>query len=225
MTLGHFARRMLRPRLDRPVVVAVERAVVDALGLEEDHRVGVLDRRDQQALGVIGRRGDDDLEARDVGEERFRRLAVRLATENPAAVGRSNDHRHGPFGRGPIADFRDLADDLVVAGVDVIGELDLDDRFEAVSRHPDRRRDDPALADRSVEHAGLAEFLLQAFGDPEDAAEITDVLAEHDDVLVRAHRDLVGVVQRLDHVHRRHQPPPSESAASRCSARCQGTSA
>ena len=31
---------------------------------------------------------------------------------------------------------------------------------------------------------GLAEFLLQAFGDAEHAAEIADVLAEHDDVLV-----------------------------------------
>jgi hypothetical protein len=37
------------------VVIAVERAVVDALGLEEDHRIVVLDRGDQQALGVVRR--------------------------------------------------------------------------------------------------------------------------------------------------------------------------
>ena len=42
--------------------MAVERAVVDALGLEEDHRIIVLDRRDQQALGVIGRRRDHRLQ-------------------------------------------------------------------------------------------------------------------------------------------------------------------
>src|SRR3546814_12481092 len=33
--LGHRARIMLRPRLDRTAVIAAERAVVDALGFEE----------------------------------------------------------------------------------------------------------------------------------------------------------------------------------------------
>jgi hypothetical protein len=37
-----------------PVVVAVERAVVQALGLQEDDRVVALDGGDQQALGVVG---------------------------------------------------------------------------------------------------------------------------------------------------------------------------
>ena len=53
MAVGNVARRMLGPGRDRAVVVAVERAVVDALGLEEDDRVGVLDGGDQQALGVV----------------------------------------------------------------------------------------------------------------------------------------------------------------------------
>ena len=94
MAFGNFARRMLGPGLHRAVVVAVERAVVDALGLEEDHRVGVLDRGDQQALGIVRGRGDDDLQAGDMGEQAFRRLAVRLAAEDAAAIGRADDHRH-----------------------------------------------------------------------------------------------------------------------------------
>ena len=54
MAFGHLARRDAAPRADRPVVMAIERAVIEALRFQEDHRIVVLDRRDQQALGVIG---------------------------------------------------------------------------------------------------------------------------------------------------------------------------
>ena len=151
--------------------MAVERAVVDPLGLEEEHRVGILDRGDQQALGVIGVGRDDRLDPGDVGEQGLGRLAVRLAAEDAAAIGRADDHRHRPFARGAIAHPRDFADDLVVAGVDVVGELDFDDGLEAIGRHADRGADDPAFGDRRVEGAGLAELLLQAFGGAEHAAE------------------------------------------------------
>src|SRR3546814_1614469 len=59
---------MPRPVLRRPIPMAVERAVVDALGLEEDRRIVILDRGDQQPLGVIGGRRDHRLEPRDMGE-------------------------------------------------------------------------------------------------------------------------------------------------------------
>ena len=42
----------------------------------------------------------------------------------------------------------------------------------------------PPLADRRVEHASFAELFLQSLGDAEDAAEIADILAKHDDVVV-----------------------------------------
>src|SRR5882757_6896431 len=48
-----LALRMPRPRRDGPVVVAVERAVVEPLGFEKDHRIIVLDRGDQQPFGVV----------------------------------------------------------------------------------------------------------------------------------------------------------------------------
>ena len=37
-----------------------------------------------------------------------------------------------------------------------------------------------------------AVFLLQAFGGPEDAAEIADILAEHDDVGIALHHHVDG---------------------------------
>ena len=159
-----------------------------------------------------------------MGEQAFRRLAMRLAAENAAAIGRADDHRHRPFARGAVAHLGELADDLVVARVDIIGELDFDDGFQAIGGHADGGGDDAVFADRCIEGAGLAEFLLQSLGDAEDAAEKACILAEHDNILIGAHRDLMGVIQRLDHVHDGHYSP-SFSAASRCSAICQGISA
>ena len=51
--------------------------VVHGLVLEEDHRIVVADRLDQQALGLIGARtAVTHLQARDMGEDRIEALAV-----------------------------------------------------------------------------------------------------------------------------------------------------
>src|SRR5690606_20513338 len=47
VTFGRLRHRVLRPCRHRPVVMTVERAVIEPLRLEEDHRVGVLDGRYQ----------------------------------------------------------------------------------------------------------------------------------------------------------------------------------
>ena len=83
--LGTGQRHAVVPRRDLPLGVgtpgygrlvrlAVKRSAVDALGLEEDHRVGIFDRADQQPLRVIGIRWHHDLDAADVGEYAFRTL-------------------------------------------------------------------------------------------------------------------------------------------------------
>ena len=45
---------------------------------------------------------------------------------------------------GAVAQSRGLADDLVVGRIDVVGELDLDHRLQAIGRHADRHGDDAA---------------------------------------------------------------------------------
>ena len=171
---------MLRPGRDRALVEAVERAVVDALGLEEDDRIVVLDRGDQQALGVVGVGRDHRLDPGDVGEQGLGRLAVGLAAEDAAAIRRADHHRQMPFAGRAVAHLGAFGDDLVEAGVDVVGELDLGDGAQAVGGHADGDGDDAVLADRRIEGALLAELLLEVLGDPEDSAEIADVLAEDD---------------------------------------------
>ncbi|MCY1393622.1 hypothetical protein D3C76_813450 [compost metagenome] len=54
IAIRNLGGRVLGPRRNRAVVVTVERAVVQTLGLQEDHRVIVFDGGDQQALGIIG---------------------------------------------------------------------------------------------------------------------------------------------------------------------------
>src|SRR6476619_1062784 len=68
-------------------------APVHLLVLEEEDRVLVADRAAEQALGVVGRGRDDDLQPRDVGEERLDRLAVVQRAMDTAAIGRPDDHR------------------------------------------------------------------------------------------------------------------------------------
>ena len=222
VAVRHFARRMLRPGLHRAIVAAVERAVIDALGLEEDHRIVVFDGADQQALGVVRRRRDHRLQAGDVREQRFRALAVRLAAEDAAAIGRAHRDRRGEIAGRAIAQARGFADELVVGRIHVVGELDLDHGPQAVRGHADGGGDDAALADRRVEAALGAVLLLQAVGDAEDAAEIADVLAEGEHVGIARHHDVERGVERLDHGHR--WPWRQTPCSSRCWRRCQGMS-
>ena len=195
---------MRAPGHGRLVWIAVEGAVVDTLRLEIDHRIVVLDRGDQETFRVVGIRRHHDLEARDVGEERLGTLRVGLAAADAAAAGRAHGHRCVKLAGAPVSDARELAHDLVVGRIDVVGELDLGHRPEPVNGHADRGRENTAFRDRRIEHAAFAVFPLQPVGDAKDAAEEADVLAEDDDRRVLSELDIHRRIQRLDHVHLSH---------------------
>ena len=169
---------MARPRHDRLVVVTVERAVVDPLRLEEDHRVVVLDRGDQQPLGVVRIRRQHRLQSAHVGEQALRALAVRLPAVDAAAARHAHGHRCGELGARSVAQACGFRDQLVEARVDVVGELDLDHGTQAVGAHSHGGADDAAFGDRRVEDPRAAVLGLQPFGAAEHAAEVADVLAE-----------------------------------------------
>ena len=73
---------------------------------------------------------------------------MRLAAANATATRRANRHRREKITAGAISQSRQLADDLVKARVNVIGELNLGDRPQSVNAHADRCGDDAALGDR-----------------------------------------------------------------------------
>ncbi len=131
--------------------------LVQQLVLEDQHRVRIVDRREQQALGVVRRRRLHDLEARHVREPRFEALAVLRRGAGARAARQPHDHRHARLAAEHEADLRRLVDDLLHRQRDEIRELDLEHRPHAGQRGADRRAGDAQLADRRVDHALAAE--------------------------------------------------------------------
>src|SRR5690606_12330598 len=113
-----------------------------------------------------------------------------------------------------------LGHDLVVGRVDEAVELDLDHRPVAAHREADGGADDAGLRQRGVDDPGVAEVLLQAVGDPEDAAQRADVLAHDDDLVVVLHRLAQTGVEGLGQGHRRHDDTSSNDAAWASYAAC-----
>ena len=144
---------------------------------------------------------------------------MRLPAANAAAGRRTDGHRGEELAGAAVAQPRELAHDLIEARVDVVGELNLGDRPQAVHGHADGGRDDAALRDRRIEHAILAVLALQPLGGAEHAAEIADVLAHEHDRRIAAEHDVHGRVQRLDHVHVRHASAPLGTHLARAVAR------
>ena len=66
--LAHHLRSAERHRLDLVGDVFLG-GVIEALVLEEDHRIGIADGADQQGAGVARSRGDDHLQPGDVRVE------------------------------------------------------------------------------------------------------------------------------------------------------------
>ena len=141
----------------------------------------------------------DDLQPGRVGEVGLGRLAVVLDRADPAAERDADGDRHPDQAGRPAVDLGHLADDLVEAGEDEAVELDLAHRPVAAHRQAHRGADDPRFGERGVDDAVLAEVLLQAVGDPEDAAELADVLAHDEDLRVVLHRPAQARVERLGH--------------------------
>ncbi len=95
VAVRHLGRRVFRPGGYRAIVVAVEGAVIQALGFEEDHRVIVLDGGDQQALGVVGVGRHHGAQAADLGKHRL----DALATGSPAVDAAAARHAQGRWAR------------------------------------------------------------------------------------------------------------------------------
>ena len=156
----------------------VEQAVLD-----EDHRVGVLDRRPQQAVGVRRGRRHDDAEPGDVGEQRLEALGV-LAARRPAGAELGADgQRHLRRAAGHERQLRRLVEQLVEADADEVEVHQLDHRPHAGHRRADAEAHDRRLRDRRVPHP-VAEPVAQAAGEPEDVAAVADVDAGDEHPLV-----------------------------------------
>ena len=151
-------------------------AAVEALVLEEEHRVVVADGGFDEALGVVGGGRAHHLQAGRADEPHLGILRMERAAVNAAARGRANHDGHG---RVPaVAALGGEVDDLVEAAGDEIGELHLRHRAQAHQAGADGRAHDGRFGDGRIHHAALAEMLEEAGGHFERAAVDADVFAD-----------------------------------------------
>ncbi len=186
--------------------LGVELALVPvaALRLEEDDRVVALDGLLHHPVGVGRVGGRDHLQSRDVREQCLGRLAVVLDGADAAAVRNPHDDRQLDLAERTGVHLRELRDDLVVRGEDEAVELDLHDGPVAAQGQADRRADDAGLGERGVDHPVLAEVLLESVGDPEDPAQLADVLTHDEDLGVGVESLAQRLVERLRDGHLFH---------------------
>jgi hypothetical protein len=160
---------------------------------------------------------------REVG---LRRLGVVFDGADAATEWDPDHHRDADLALRPVVHLGDLGHDLVVGRVDEAVELDLTDRPVPSDRQADGGADDARLGQRRVDHPLLAEVLLQPVGDPEDAAELADVFAHDDDLVVGLQGPPQAEVEGLaEGVDLRHEWLPSNEARYfACRSRCSATS-
>ena len=134
-----FPRERRRNRSERRAV-HLALVGVQALVLEEDDRVVVVDRRAQKPLRVGRCRGSDDLDPGDPGQPRGRHLRVDRAEAAAGADDRpDHDRDAAPLLRQePV--LRHLVDDAVHDEREEVAEHDLDHRAEPVDGRRRRRR-------------------------------------------------------------------------------------
>ena len=123
------------------------------LGHKEKHDILRMHRGPEQAGGVLGRAGDDDVDAGEMREHRLVGLRVPdAATGQVGAVGRVDDGRDLPLAVGAPAQVGQIGRELVEGGINKIDELDLEHRAAAVEREAAGEADDRGLGQRRVEH-------------------------------------------------------------------------
>ena len=137
-----------------------ETAVVQA-PLEEDNGVVVANRRLEEPLRVVGRRGHHDDEPGRVHEPRFEGLRVLRGHADPARDGGSEHERNADLSARHVPPLRRMVRDLIHHEGDEVGDLQLDDGPAADERGADaRHRPAPprrsARRSRAPAHIGRA---------------------------------------------------------------------
>ena len=143
---------------------AVEQPVLD-----EDHRVGVLDGRTEQPVGVGRRRRHDDGQPGDVGQQHLEALGVLAPRGAPGAELGPHGQRHLGRPAGHERELRRLVEQLVEADAEEVEVHHLDHGAHPGHGRAHAEADDRRLGDRGVAHA-VTEPVGQPPGEPEDVA-------------------------------------------------------
>src|SRR5215210_1613721 len=164
---------------------------VQGTGFEEDHGVGVPDRREHHALDVVRGHGRNDLETREVAVEALQGVRVLSRELDAAAVGAPDHERHLYLSTREVAHLGGVLDDLVRRQKREIPGHHLDYRTHPHHRHADRRACKPVFGDGHVHYPPGPVLIVEAIRYEVGAAVDADILAHEDDALV--------IVELVDH--------------------------
>ena len=162
-------------------------ASIQILVLEVDDGIVVANGGFQQALGVERRGGRDHFQPRAVHEPGFGVLRMIETAADVTAARRADNHRHRRAAAVAIPEGRRLVDDLIEAAGDEVGKLHLGDRPVATERRADADAHDGRFGDRRVDHAHLAELVMEALRDAKSAAVGADIFAQDEDLRIAPH--------------------------------------
>jgi hypothetical protein len=126
---------------------------------EEDHRIGIADRRLQQPLGVARRVGRDHLQSGDVRIPGRVVLAVLSGDAGRRAIRSAEHDRGGHLAAGHVAGLGGGVDDLVHRLHGEVEGHELDDGLQPCQRRADAETGKAMFGDRRVDHAVRAELL------------------------------------------------------------------
>ena len=160
--------------------------VVEHLVLDEEHGVRLADGGLEQPARVARGGGHDHDQARHVAEPRLEALGMLGRVALARAALRADHQRHLDLAAEHVAHLGDLVDDLVHADAGEVDEHDLGHGHEAGERGAEGGADDRGLGDRGVDQALPAELVEEALRDGHGAAELPDVLADHEHPFVPA---------------------------------------
>ena len=90
--------------------------------------------------------------------------------------------------------------ELLHRWIRVLAELDLRDRHQTGERHADRSTNDAFLGEARIEHARLAELLLQAERGRVHPTFASDILTEHHESAIGGKLALERTADRRQHV-------------------------
>jgi hypothetical protein len=178
---------------------------VERLVLDEHHRIRFGDRGLEQPGGIRRVAWHHDLQARDVGEPGLEALRVLRGAARPSAALSPQHQRDPELSAGHEVGFGGRVDELVEGEGEEVDEHDLQHRPLPGLRGADRDAADRRLADRSVQDTLGPELLGEAGGHRVRTA-LGDVLANHEDAVVRPHRFRDGRVDGLGEGDLGHQP-------------------
>src|SRR6185437_1292131 len=173
-------------------------ASIESLMFEEEYRVRIFDRGDQQSFCIEGSGRIDDLQPRRMEKPRLVALRMKRTGSDPGS-GRHPDDDIGVLSPTVIY-LCQIVHYLVEAGRDEIGELHFHDAFETLQAQPQCAAHNGAFAQRRIPDPALTILIHQPVGDLEGAPIFGDVLSHQDKVIVFAHRLVQTFADGLDHL-------------------------